>query len=86
MRARRNAVARRRDAALDKARRTIESAGWGVTVANPLGTQRFVACKPLNEEDGSTTKLFESAFTLEDLARVVLRREREESSKSGRRS
>jgi hypothetical protein len=67
-----------------KALAAISAAGWDVSQAfgGPLGETRsaWVAQKIIHEkEDESTTRLFESAFTLEALAKRVRRREAEEA-------
>jgi hypothetical protein len=59
-----------------RATATIERAGWDVL---HTGT-RFRARKIIHErEDESTTKLFESDYTLVGLAVAVERREKEEA-------
>ena len=66
-----------------KALSTIEGAGWGLLTARVDGVGRYVAEKRIHEnEDESTTRLFESSYTLEALAKQVERREREEGFKS----
>ncbi len=65
--------------AIARALRTILENGW--TVAPHNGT-RYVARKRVTErEDDSTTSLYESDFTIEGLAALVARREREEGRK-----
>jgi hypothetical protein len=59
-----------------KALGVIAAAGWKLVHE----TGRYVAAKTIHEkEDESTTHLYESAFTLEALAKQVQRREAEES-------
>jgi hypothetical protein len=54
----------------------IERAGWSLTTT----PHRFVAFKTIHErEDESTTRLFESDYTLVGLAAAVERREKEEA-------
>ena len=63
-----------------KALATIEAAGWRLTQVREGGVGRYVAKKSIHEaEDDSTTDLYESTFTLEQLAKQVVRREQEEA-------
>jgi hypothetical protein len=62
----------------ERAVATIEAAGWKIISAREQGQGRYVACLPIPEEDESLTRLFESAFTLQDLAKQVNRRMVEE--------
>lgn len=71
-RKRRQSAGERSDA---KARASIEAAGWVVTRM----VARHVAEKRVYEEDESVTRKFESSFTLEALAKQVVRREQEEA-------
>lgn len=71
-----NSAARRAKQAVDRALKAIEAAGWTVTAT--LGG-RFVARKRRFEDDESVTLLFESDYTIEGLAALVNRREREEN-------
>ena len=65
------------------ATRSVTDAGWEIIRVRENGDGRFVAQKKVYErEDESVTKLFESDYTLEGLARAVQRREREEGFKS----
>ena len=67
--------------AIRKATSAIEAAGWKITRRRPENPL-FVAVKRLTErEDDSTTSLFESDYTVEGLAALVARREREEGRK-----
>lgn len=69
----------RGEQAIARALRTILERGW--TVA-PMNGTRFVAVKRIHErEDESTTSLYESDYTIEGLAALVARREREETRK-----
>ena len=64
--------------AIERAERDITAAGWTV---RPVDV-RFVATKRFTEpEDDSTTTLYESDYTVEGLAALVARREREEGRK-----
>jgi hypothetical protein len=71
MKKQRQTVGERSDA---RAQATIARAGWGA-VQTPA---RWVARKVIYEDDESTTKLFESDYTLVGLAAAVERREKEE--------
>ena len=66
-----------------RAKSTIEGAGWKITQVPGVNVERggrFVARKPIPErEDDTTTFLFESSYTLEALAKQVVRREEEEA-------
>lgn len=62
----------------ERALKTIEAAGWKLTGVREGGVGRFVATRDVREEDDSTTRLFESTYTLEGLAKQVDRRMREE--------
>lgn len=58
-----------------RARARIASYGWEVNAVSP-----YVATKTIYErEDDTVTRKFESAFTLEAVAKQVARREREEA-------
>lgn len=78
MKKKRTAASRAHEA-VARAQKTIADAGW---FSASTGT-RFVACKIIHErEDDSTTKLYESDYTIEGLAALVTRREREEGRKA----
>lgn len=63
-----------------RAAATIEAAGWTLAFSFAAnGLKRFVASKRVVLEDHSVTTLFESSYTLVDVANQVTRREREES-------
>ena len=69
----------RAEQAVAKAILVIVDAGWVMT---PEGT-RYVAKKRIHErEDDTTTTLYESDYTVEGLAALVTRREREEARKA----
>ena len=73
-------MARSRTARSDnKATSEIAVAGWVLTRLRVDGVGRYVAKKTIHEaEDDSTTGMYESSWTLEGLAKQVVRREREE--------
>lgn len=52
---------------------TIEGAGWNLARVG----RRYVASKRVIEDDHSITMRYESDYTLDDLARRVVRREKE---------
>lgn len=80
MKKKRSTAAFRAEQAIARALRTILEAGW--TLA-PNNGARFVAIKRVHErEDESTTSLYESDYTIEGLAALVARREREEGRKA----
>ena len=56
----------------------MEQAGWSLIRQRADGQGLFVARKTIREEDDTVTHLFESTYTLEDLAKQVDRRQREE--------
>ena len=65
--------------AIRRAEKAIADAGWKLVVDYP---PRYVAKKAITErEDDSTTTLYESDYTVEGLAALVARREREEGRK-----
>jgi len=65
--------------AIRRAEKAIADAGWKLVVDYP---PRYVAKKSITErEDDSTTTLYESDYTVEGLAALVARREREEGRK-----
>jgi len=69
--------------AINRAIRVIDEAGWKSSFLKHPTTGRFVAVKYVHErEDDSTTSLFESDYTVEGLAALVTRREREEGRKA----
>ncbi len=59
-----------------KATASVEAFGWTVSKVGP----RHVARKRVIHEDHSETFMFESTYTLEGLAKIVKRREREEAT------
>ena len=72
--ARQRNQARRAD---EKAEATIAAAGWDLTRIRAEDHGRFVARQRVIEEDHSITLRFESSYTLDGLAKNVVRRERE---------
>ena len=76
-----------------KAEATIAAAGWVlikrrrlmpvVITTSPAkleeASKRFVAAKRITEDDDTVTHRYESSYTIEDLAKAVVRREREEA-------
>lgn len=60
-----------------KAEATIAAAGWDLTRIRAEDHARFVARQRTIEDDHSITLRFESSYTLDGLAKNVLRRERE---------
>ena len=61
-----------------RAVRTIEENGWALIAVREGGIGRFVAEKTIREDDDSVTRMFESTYTLDGLAKQVTRRMREE--------
>ena len=61
-----------------RATSAIEAAGWILTRLRCEGQPYSVAKKEFREADGSRTTMYESSRTLEGLAKIVERREREE--------
>ena len=68
--------------AVAKAEKAIAAAGWIIIQRKASYAPRFVAVRRFTErEDDSTTTLYESDYTVEGLAALVARREREEGRK-----
>jgi hypothetical protein len=67
----------------ERALAKVRDAGWSLIRSREAGDVRYVARKQITEEDDSVTSLFESDYTVEGLARAVIRREREEAPRMG---
>jgi len=89
---RRNAASRAQEA-VNRAIAASDAAGWAIirhrglpyltTAKIEQKAPRFVAVKRVSErEDDSVTLLYESDYTVEGLAAIVARREREEGRKA----
>lgn len=77
----RRTVRDRAQESINRAIAAIDRAGWRSSFERHANG-RFVAFKTIHErEDESTTTLYESDYTIEGLASLVARREREEGRK-----
>lgn len=81
MKKQRQSAKRRSAEAVNRASSAIREAGWSMRlmVSPTRSIGRYVATKRTTESDDTVTTLYESDYTIEGLAALVRRREREEN-------